>query len=295
MGSQLGSILTLSNQSSANASEIQKAISDIDEKISRWMQANGSVEQAIKKNARLAKSLRSSVPTVFKSIQARAIGHTHLGPQLVCFGKDYGKIIIGCDDKIDGQDAIMLPLVFKPGLVPDRHNDDAFFISQTTGSQGTSYITFSFRGKWVFYVTSPVHVLRYGVVQWSDVVIVEDAKSVMQQSQGISSSTFSSSGASSSGSGGSSNTSSNYGSVFGEVSYSSSGDIQSTDNSLLPGVITSQKLAQFIVSGVGLWLGPDEIVSIANLYEVRSILVKMANFQDMYRLDFGMKQGDVFF
>jgi hypothetical protein len=59
------------------------------------------------------------------------------------------------------------------------------------------------------------------------------------------------------------------------------------------GVVPIDDVKSWIEKGVGLWLGPKELVTIANLYEMSKLLTIAQNFPEMFRLDFGIKPGDI--
>jgi len=253
----------LTQSSNDDVSYIERLRKTVETSIKDWKSVNKSVKDVIERYVRVAKSSTSSVPVVVKYVQAKAIGHTHLGPQAVWFGQDYAKVIIGYDDTVSNQDLIVLPLVFKPGLVPDYDVNDSFAVTSSPFASPINTYSFSVRGKWVFYVTSPVLFSDYGVIRWSDVVIKDDLPSFGDDDEGL------------------------------DI-FPSGDDIMDVDEGQVPpGAITAVGLARLIEDGAGLWLGPQELVTIANLYELKKTLETASMFPEMYRFNFAEKPGDV--
>jgi hypothetical protein len=221
---------------------LQAELESVNNAIQKWLEIYTSVDAVLTKYVKLAKGKGSGIPANVVYTEAKVIGHTHLGPQAVWYGQNYAKLIIGTDDMITNLDHIVLPLVFKPGLMPDNNQQDAFVsMASPFGVPLVSY-NVSARGKWVFYVVSPPKVSRYGVVQWHNIKL---------------------------------------------------GKAEENEGNSNLGQLSINEVASWILDGVGMWIGPKELVTIANLYELAKLLKVAQNFPEMFRLDFGIKPGDI--
>jgi len=215
---------------------LQEELFAVQDAITQWHETYGNIREVLLDYAGVARSGSSGYPVVSVQVEAKAIGHTHLGPQAVWYGQDYAKVIIGFDEVIPGFENALLPLVFKPGLVPDPAQQPSLVTYASPFATPLPTYIIARKGKWVFYVSSPPKVNKYGVIQWASI---------------------------------------------------STGD----DNS--DGIVSVDDISGWIQDGVGLWLGPKELVTIANLYEMQKLLQAAQNFPEMFRLDFGIKPGDI--
>jgi len=215
---------------------LQAELEAVQNAIENWMATYGSVDDVLTNYVKVARASSSGYPVAVTYIEAKVIGHTHLGPQAVWYGQDYAKIVVGFDEVVGGLENVILPLVFKPGLTPDPAQEPSSVTFASPFAVPLPTYSVATKGRWVYYVTSPPKANKYGAIQWGSIALNEPG---------------------------------------------------------FTGVVNVSEVSSWIRDGVGLWLGPKELVTIANLYEMQKLLQAAQNFPEMFRLDFGIKPGDI--